>query len=320
MGNLLNIEYPPAHLYQPAIHSQVYDTPQYVPILLRVEYPISGGIFRVLQGFHYLQKTFPTPEAVWCNNVVKKQIKAYFNLLSTPKILFAAIPFVFYSWKKKVEVLGKSLDQVSVPMEYVYSCYPGFPSFILLKKHFCPVARELGSFAYRFLSSLGIPEEVCRRWENIISCVMEYDNAYRFRLEDIFSITTLEKLSHPPEITRLAGILKEREGEAPDVAIKFGRVARLIRLALYHPNIRKAWKQTLQDTNLTNLHYDDADLEWVTVDNGNYRFLGLSGEDRRSLFLRAHGNQMPPLKLMHATLEIKEPTLPPILKGLQRLK
>jgi len=67
-------------------------------------------------------------------------------------------------------------------------------AYVLKPQHLTESSRENRIFVYNFLTALGINQTTSENTAKIFSCFIEYDNAYRYRLQDLFTATSKEKL------------------------------------------------------------------------------------------------------------------------------
>lgn len=95
-----------------------------------------------------------------------------------------------------------------------------------------------------------------------IAFVLEYDNAYRFRLQDLFTATTKERLNNPLEILRLSKLNKEREKNKT----VHSKLVPLFWLTFIYATLhRKKWKQAIEQSDFTNLQFDKGDIYWAKL-------------------------------------------------------
>lgn len=117
-------------------------------------------------------------------------------------------------------------------------------------KNLTPIAREIIKI---------IPNSI----GELVAYVLEYDIAYRFRLQDLFSETDKETLSRRPirEILRLLAINKRRDYAGVHRKIRGAGVIAI--LALILPPFRKAFRRTLQTADFNELILDAGDRYWL---------------------------------------------------------
>jgi len=225
------------------------------------------GIQVFVKGAMFPKKGFPTPEAVWSANQAKRLL-----------IESLKLPFLFlHSLKKLLSVYNSIALQAVRP-------------FILNDEYMTPVGQEIKSYAYVFLLHLGLEkrtltqQKISSDFADIIGFMIDIDDAYRYRIQDIASETTAEELIAKPirEIRRLTKIIIARD--SPGVASKFQRVSTILQLALLIPRFRKAFKKTLSENFLffRKLQYTQADEYWVW-NRLDYKYMGMTQELRMEL-------------------------------------
>lgn len=212
------------------------------------------GINIYIQGALYPKKGFPTPEAIWACNFVKR--------------LIIKFPLMLLSLKGFNEVAMKVINPCLLKEEYQMA-----------------ITKEIYGFIFLFLKKIGYSSPTANDFAMIFSHLIEYDNAYRYRLEDIMSETTKERMIKRPigELKRLLRIEKKRDVKG--VSCKFKRMINLLCLALCLPNVRRAYRFALKDkdSDFACFQYDEADRYWV-CQRTDYLFMGLSYEERQKKY------------------------------------
>lgn len=218
-----------------------------LPVIDRIE--IGNGIQVFYRDAEFPKKGWPTDEAVSCINIAKRSL------------LFILTPALVFSSKSLLKRWAKFSAKVIAPhrrkVEYM-----------------TPISREIRAIGMGDISE-------------VISWIIEYDDAYRFRLQDICSETDKETLMKRPfrEIRRLAQIVYDRE---QNLRLKADiiRLKKVATLALLLPPVRKLLRNILKNMDFKNMQYDEADKYWVALRGGatvgidGYFFRGMSHEDR----------------------------------------
>ena len=126
--------------------------------------------------------------------------------------------------------------------------------YILQDQYLSPFALELRKLLNNFFSD---------NTSNIISHVLEYDNAYRLRVQDLFSETTKESFAAQPIKTlwKLLKINKKRDYQ--EVHSKFRIVVIFVSLCLLLPHIRLKFKRAMRQAHYQNLCLDKGDRYWI---------------------------------------------------------
>lgn len=211
-----------------------------VNVLLYTDY--SDGMKQYKEGATYPSKGFPTPEAVFAVNTAKRALMLMLN------------PFMIFGWKKNKERFERLASW-------------SLSRFYLKEEYRTPVCREL--------CKLPLGETA-----KIIGHIFEYDDAYRYRLQDVMSEIDLGTLYMNPcgEIIKLISILQDRE-ESSGMKKKYGRLYifawLLIPLQFWFADI-------IKDIDFDNLKLDEADKYWVSLRDDGYNYMGQTFKERNS--------------------------------------
>lgn len=261
-------------------------------ILDRVEYPEEGGIFAYFQGTPYPAKGFPFPEALYAVNAVKRNTLSQLKSIINKDALNLFVGFALMRKKTKIRFLTRAMDEYAVSSSRLLdACY-------VKERYWSVFCKEMNRFIVNFLVAFGINELTAKNFAEVLTTIVDYDNAYRFRAEDIFSETSYEQLlAHPAdEVARLIKILGERE-PAQQNTDKFGLIGKMIRLGMWIPSVRKAFLSALKEMDITKLQYDEADRYHVLLWS-DYNFLGKPIEERMKMYYAFHAEKLPP-RLMY---------------------
>lgn len=273
----------------------------------RVEYPETGGIFKYNLGCKYPEKGFPTLERIGMVNFAKKATLTLIMPIVTkdlalPLIVFAALPY-----KRKIAVVERYLSSYVRLLDEVLSpCY-------LQEKRYMVFCQELRRFLDQFFINLGISPELADKTAKAFVTLIEYDNAYRFRIEDLFSETSALELSENPSktIKRLLAIYVRRENPAfnkqgfgddyilgSGIGSRFKSFAQLLSFLLRIPKVNKAFRNALFSIDFSKLQLDDADRYYCLI-RSDYSFFGLDLDTRIQMWYAVHDNQPPPQILIN---------------------
>lgn len=268
------------------IESSIITTGYKYPVYERTEYPPEGGIYVYYKGTPYPKKGFPFPEGVWSNDVMKRISMTLVRSVGTKQMLLPILMLALMPWKTKLKIAENAAEQYARIGEWIHSaCY-------LKEDKYSNAARAIRSILFQFLLVLGISHKNSDRIAKTIATIVEYDDAYRYRIEDIMSETNRTTLYEKPirEIRRLASIFLSREGyDAVQITVK--ALNFMTTLALLHPKIRKAFKSAIQygitPEQFKWLQLDNADRYHVLL-RGDYNFTGRTFEERKKLFVDCH--------------------------------
>lgn len=244
----------------------------------------NDGVYLSVKEAQFPVKCYPEANAVFACNLVKA------NLIETIKLVskWYLVPFLLLINKQKAL---DAFNRVSLK---------AISAQLLVDNALTDFSREFKKFLYTFLTTMGFTDQSSQTFATIFVNLVDYDNAYRLRLEDTFSETSKEKLLNPrKEIARLVKIMKSREvrpgGKGDAIHRKFALVGFLLSLALLIPKVRKAWKKAVVETDIEKLKLDDIDTYWVCMRN-DYKFMGLTDEERAEYAKNKGWNYPTPMK------------------------
>jgi len=252
----------------------------------RCEYEYDGvkGCFVFYKDFLYPVKGFVFPEACYANDTFKATV------------MLVAKGFTVFSLFK----IRKIIDAI------VKLGYNLMRPYILKPEYWCPAARELGKLAEYMGFELKLENPY---WlGEMVSYVFEYDNVYRYPLQDLMSLTEYEWLIQNPrkEIMRVFEIYKIREHR--NIKNKIGLLVRLFCFLLLFGKIRRAFVESIKKIDFQSLRLDNTDKYYLRM-WGEYDFWGQSFEARQEELREMHGDKKLPekIKIKRVTFPIYEP-------------
>lgn len=267
-------------------HEQIKREATYGYVLDSIE--INNGMYMHVRDMEYPEKGFASTTDIFSINAVKKMMIEVFHLTKylTPSLLFfALIPF-----KLKIKVINSLLTSFNVVAFRIMS------PCILQKQHLTPMAKELYKFCLTFLGEIGIRKDISEQFTEIFINIIHFDNAYRYRIQDLFNETTIGKLNNPrKEFKRLINILGSREilyydkggtmVEAKNAYAlsRFKMFGRLISILMWHPKVLKSYRTALKDMDIVKIQPDEADKFWMCVRGGHYYYFGKNDNERRMM-------------------------------------
>lgn len=219
------------------------------------------GLFLYFKGAEFPMKVIANPEALHATNIMK----AIFIEVFANRPSF-----------KSIESTLSSFNRIGMKVMSPY---------ILKDQYMTVQCRELRSISYNFVFSLTSNAIIAGQFSQIVSHLIEYDNAYRLRFIDIASEASQQALFASPrkEIKRLFDIMCVREVQHKGmVTNKIKRFVSFISLALLYPKVGRAFKYAVWKANFENLTYDNIDAYWAFL-REDYDFKGLSKVDRGKL-------------------------------------
>jgi len=231
---------------------QVLSQDKDMVVVTHVEYS-HNGILMHIQRHPYPQKGLPTVQAVQALYTAKRLLMEYIKMVG-----------------KWIIVIPKQ----RVVASYVRICIDMLSPHFLNKEYMTPVGREVQDLCKHFLLHLGYPPLLSLQAAQLISHMVEYDAAYRFRLQDLASETTQKALLDNPqkEILRLIALNNRRDYK--EVSGKVKIIGKLLLLVLWFPKYKKAFTHTMHWMNISALQFDDADVYWASK-RKDYKYFGV---------------------------------------------
>jgi len=165
-------------------------------LMTKVEYPEEGGIYIHYKDIPYPKKGYPTLQVCESLNIMKKITMLVF---SNPWLLLS---------KKNVE---RYIGTVYWVMDNPFKAYlKDDRSDWYEDRYYCTFAQEFKKLLEVFFKGIGVDVRMAK----IFAHIMQDDDAYRYRVQDTFNETTLEKMLDNPrkEISRLMKLSISREG------------------------------------------------------------------------------------------------------------
>jgi len=222
------------------------------------------GIYVTYKDVPYARYGFPTPEAVYAINQVKRII--------TEAVKQAKNPF-FILW-----LITTDKTKLCQSFNSVFEKIFGRHS---LKEEFmCRSAFNVANFAHGVLKDMGVDNVVAKQTAFNLGQILEYDDAYRYRLQDTMSELSLENLqkSVRKEILRLRWIYRTRCMDR--VWEKVYLLTDIVLLLV--PFIKKSIIR--HAAFLKQAELDENSRYWVCVRNDNHKYLGLTFNERKEIY------------------------------------
>jgi hypothetical protein len=255
-----------------------------------VELPPGGGVLSYHVGDKYPVKGWPFKEAVYAIDTIKRaMINGAKLLTSSPLRYIAGIALLLpRSLKRKMfhraaEEFTNYTDVVFdrwgriLPMSDEQGTEFGFQGVCWKPQYYCDMVRELRRVALLIAGD----DPINHKLLDVLSMILEFDDAYRYRLQDGFGeIDGSAMLKNPrAELTRVFKLM-ERRGIG--TGTKFAQFAKLIPFALRLKDVQNMVRRFFEEADLTKLSLDEVDwyrcLLW-----GGYDFKGIPDQERASL-------------------------------------
>lgn len=212
--------------------------------------PLTGGMFS-----YYENEPYPFPghfyvEAVEANNIMKRTTVAGIKSLklSTP-----------------TKMLENILWQYCRVGDYANR------NHYMKKQFYNKFSREMWDLTYLFFRKIGITHDTAYRTGRIVANLFEWEDAYRFRMQHIFTLCNLEELKKNPgkEIVRLGQEYEKRE--TVGIEETFLRPIKMLKLLLLIPKVKNAFLFAVSHSIFPNLQLDKADKYFCTQ-RSDYNF------------------------------------------------
>lgn len=255
--------------------------PTYIP--QRFESIKGVGNFVYFYGVDLPSKCIAEDKVIYALNPVKRR---FVNLLRVMNSMRFPLLFLSFMGKKqRKELLNKALEFFNQEADMTLLPY-------YLDDTYCRVVREIQRGISAFLCELGAEESIALKTAEIIGCMFEFDNAYRYRIQDVLNEANPKKLimNFPKELKRLILLEREREvSEYKGVSDKFINGQKLLELGWHlSPKIKYAIREAVISMNWENVKLDEADIFHTLLFNA-YNTQGKTLEERLGMYAKKYG-------------------------------
>lgn len=242
------------------------EVPKDVQALTRVEFPEQGGVHTYMEGFEHPYKGFPFFEFVEKIDTVKKIQRA---TLSSLFHSFKARP-----WYQKVFLLFVPWLFKDLVEAYILAFHRIISRFRVKRERYSDAMRELHqAFSFSFWNETEKDKELRFQVRDILCMVLEFDNAYRYRFQDIIVELDKESLRKNPskELVRLLNIMQTRE-TTQEIKDSWTLIKRFLPLYLRcNRKLRRTVIGVLSNVDLEKIALDSADQEFCAK-RTDYKF------------------------------------------------
>lgn len=247
--NTFSIPNPPKDIFT-NVSNRVLQEDQITFLMEKIEY--TDGIKVFYKEAQFPRSGFPTPEAIDAINKVKRLLV---NSIKLNKISLFSV-FVLNKNKNLIEWFNNVAYEIMYP-------------FIIKDEFLTKPAREIKN----------ILSPIDEKLATILAHLVEYDDAYRYRFQDIFSEINLISYSYNPlrELGRVLNIAKDRDLQG--VYNKYINIYKVLKVLSYIPAYKKKINNILLEIYLPNMRFSESDWYWV-CQRGDYKFGGLTTEER----------------------------------------
>ena len=275
----VGVSKPPAEVFEKnSFHLQEsYEAPVQGSMFDKMEYPESGGMFARYFDHAFPTKGQPFPEAVESIQAPKKLLKATAYFASEHPIFVCACLLVPGILSSLLRWYIKSFAHAVIE------------PYFLDEKRYCRCVREVRRAGGAAIKRVG------RKWReyftlglNILSSMLEWDNAYRYRWQDIVpEINVAAFLKNPgQEVSRLAILQVRRERGWFQDKGKFVVFGKVINLAFFMiPDLKKLACEFVQELNMDEVKMDEADV-YHNLMRPDYDIQDMPMENRQKEYIR----------------------------------
>lgn len=262
-----------------------------------VNYTEEYGFSMEIEGAKYPYPGFPSPELIASVSLLKRTYIQFARIFSN----WHFWPAYLTIWVRPTSFLIHILDSINKVGDTIIGQYTYYRHVRLTADaphkdlSLLPTSREVEKLIKIFLEEMGcgvqsywkktIKEysKVSSRTATAIAHIVEYDGAYRMRLQDFFSAYKKQDVLTRP-ITCLWQYKKTLPSREVDPQmVNKGRAVIIIAIGLLLvPKIRKAFRLALNQINYSDLSASIADEYWY-LPKTDYNFEGRSFEERQDL-------------------------------------
>lgn len=254
---------PPNWLFKQEQYETILNEKSVTYLMEKVEVVETRGILCYYKGTPYARKGFPTPQAIFALNQIKKLLLEFSKLLKNPFFLLG----VLFSNKTQLcqsfnDIFNKQASQIVIKDEYMCRC-----------------AFNFANFTHSMLLGMKVDHNTAKQFAFNLAQILEYDDAYRYRVQDIMTELNVEWFKENPrkEIQRLIKIWKSRDLEGVNMKLDM----LLYPLIIVLPLIKKKLIKNIMF--LKQMEYDADDRYWACM-RADYKFLGMTLQERLTLY------------------------------------
>lgn len=213
--------------------------------------------------------------------------RVYYNKLDDPNFILRALNAL--GIVKKTLYTMTTLKSVVVPYRLSLKKWDlflktllGLSDWVLYEwyisdRDFSVPVWEAGKFVRVFLQEIGFSEELAIGYSRLVMMILEFDNAYRYRLQDLAGVFN-PKAELRKELQRVFNIYLDRELQHKDSSEwgargKVANAFKLLSFGLYIPRVKRAFKKALDSIDLEKIKFDENDRCHISFWTG-YDFEG----------------------------------------------
>jgi len=248
-----------------------------------------GEMLSIFPGFPLPRKGVIYSEAIIANNHVKRVSLALFLPLISKAMILPFVVFLFTPYKWKLQFAEKFLHNYIRLAWSFYAACVRVP--VLEKEYYSNLSRGLWDIVVVFLTDLGFSEYTALEMGKIVATTFEYDDRYKLMVLDPMQEFSKDEILMNPRraIDKFIRIMKQRtntwnfttnlnENRGQDFK-KIEAAAKVLKLALYIPKVRKAFNKALEGVTFRFLQLDELERFW-NLNRADYDTDGRSYPER----------------------------------------
>lgn len=237
-----------------------------------VKYPETGGMLVWREGDQFPSKGMPFHDAVHAIDGVKRLLINTVRFLSSKPLRYFLPLFALIPPPLQRKILRSAVEQFA---DFGF-CSLHRVSSLLNPRFLCDAAREV----YRAGMEMAGDDFSMKNFVKTLAHVLEYDDAYRYRIQDMFEVMNKEDLLRDPgkELARVLLIAADR-GEG--TREKFEIFAKLLPLIFMLKVVRKPVIEFFSKVEFKKMYLDELDWYKCLIWSG-YDFRGIEIEKRIS--------------------------------------
>lgn len=240
-------------------------------LAVKADFPITGGTYVYHQGDKYPVKGWPFKEAVFAADNVKRAAINLMKFVGSSPTRYLMGLFFLLPKSIKEKVIRSAIVEFTDFTDIVFTRWA-----VYIKPNFMSdVARE---FSRVGLQMAGL-DESNQRLVKAIAMIIEYDDAYRYRFQDICGELNVEDLKKDPskELVRLINIAISRDEKGTGPKIKYLR--RIMPFIMSLPGVKDTILTFIQYADINKMKLDEIDMYRCLI-WGDYDFAGIPLERR----------------------------------------
>lgn len=221
-----------------------------------------GSVRTYLKDHPEPMRIYPDAQVVAFTAVYKRLLTLVASNFNKQGLIGKIITLLYYKKNKSI-----ATDW----LKYIFEFYPA----LLNEENYSQPIKELR----RVLTG-----KIEQPFVDAITLVIEFDAAYRYRFQDVFSElnqSSLGTLYHTrKEVKRLLEIAHTRELGQDETPVRWNNLKKMLGMILLVPSICEKVMYILRDINLNEIRFTDEDIYW-TNQFGVYNYRGLSWDARK---------------------------------------